>query len=100
MRRLRRGLGVPGGAPIIPVPVGDERAAMALADDLRRQGFHIPAIRYPTVPRGRAILRVTVMATHTDAQIDALTSAVGRRQDAPAGTPVPDYARTRPVTAR
>lgn len=102
VRRLTTGLGLAGVAdiPIIPVPVGDERAAMALADELRREGFHVPAIRYPTVPRGRAILRVTVMATHTDAQIDALTSAVSRLQGVPAGTPVPDYARTRPVTAR
>lgn len=81
VRRLTTGLGLAGvagtgGAPIIPVPVGDERAAMALADDLRREGFHVPAIRYPTVPRGRAILRVTVMATHTDAQIDALLNVL------------------------
>lgn len=38
----------------------------------------MPAIRYPTVPRGAAMLRVTVMATHTPEQIDALADAILR----------------------
>ncbi|MGP5930790.1 aminotransferase class I/II-fold pyridoxal phosphate-dependent enzyme [Corynebacterium glyciniphilum] len=102
VRRLTDGLGLAGttGTPIIPVPVGDEAEAMAVADALRQDGFHIPAIRYPTVPRGRAILRVTVMATHTDAQIDALTSAVGRWRAARAAAPVPDREPPQPPTAR
>ncbi|WP_291479514.1 8-amino-7-oxononanoate synthase [Corynebacterium sp.] len=104
VRRLTDGLGLadtPGtsGTPIIPVPVGDEAEAVAVADALRQEGFHIPAIRYPTVPRGRAILRVTVMATHTDAQVDALTSAAGRLLPAPAGAPAPDRAPHRRAPA-
>ena len=35
-------------------------------------------MRWPTVPRNRAILRVTVMATHTDDQIDGLADALAR----------------------
>lgn len=62
--------------PIIPIEIGDEATAMRAAEKLKELGFHVPAIRYPTVPRGRAILRVTVMATHTDEQIDALIAAV------------------------
>ncbi|HIW91767.1 MAG TPA: 8-amino-7-oxononanoate synthase [Candidatus Corynebacterium avicola] len=65
-----------GTTPIIPVPVGDEAAAMAVSAQLRDAGFHVPAIRYPTVPRGAAILRVTVMATHTRGQLDALADAL------------------------
>ena len=84
VRRVRQGLGVPGRTPIVPVPVGDEAEAMAVADALRRGGFHVPAIRYPTVPCGAAILRVTVMATHTDDQIDALLAAL--REVLPEGT--------------
>lgn len=99
--RLRQGLGVHNapGTPIVPVPVGDETQAVAVAESLRREGFHVPAIRYPTVPRGRAILRATVMATHTDAQIDAFTSAAGRLLPAPAGVPAPDRAPTRRAPA-
>lgn len=64
--------------PIIPVSVGDERAAHRASVRLREEGFFVPAIRYPTVPRGAAMLRVTVMATHTPEQIDALADAILR----------------------
>ncbi|MCK7636504.1 aminotransferase class I/II-fold pyridoxal phosphate-dependent enzyme [Corynebacterium pygosceleis] len=63
-------------SPIIPVPVGDEGRAMALSRDLRERGFFVPAIRWPTVARGAAILRVTVTAEHTPEQIRALTGAL------------------------
>lgn len=62
--------------PILPVRVGDERAAVQAAASLRADGFFVPAIRYPAVPRGEAMLRVTVMATHTSEQIDALADAL------------------------
>ncbi|MDK4333866.1 8-amino-7-oxononanoate synthase [Corynebacterium accolens] len=62
----------PQQGPIIPVHVGDEAAAMDASAALLDQGFVVPAIRWPTVARGAAILRVTLMATHTRAQIDAL----------------------------
>ena len=52
-----------GYSPIIPLPVGAESAAMELAAALAQRGFHVPAIRYPTVARGQAILRATAMAT-------------------------------------
>ncbi|PAT08373.1 aminotransferase class I/II-fold pyridoxal phosphate-dependent enzyme [Corynebacterium hadale] len=61
-----------GAGPIIPVHVGDEAAAMRASAQLLERGFIVPAIRWPTVARGQAILRVTLMATHTSAQIDAL----------------------------
>lgn len=62
----------PQQGPIIPVHVGDEAAAMDASAALLDRGFIVPAIRWPTVARGAAILRVTLMATHTRAQIDAL----------------------------
>lgn len=65
-----------GPAPIIPVPVGDERRAVALSAALREAGFHVPAIRHPTVPRGAAILRLCAQATHTDSDIDRLRAAL------------------------
>lgn len=61
-----------GAGPIIPVHVGDEAEAMRASARLLERGFIVPAIRWPTVPRGAAILRVTLMSTHTPAQIDAL----------------------------
>ena len=58
--------------PIIPVRVGDESAAMEASAALLERGFIVPAIRWPTVSRGAAILRVTLMTNHTKTQIDAL----------------------------
>jgi 7-keto-8-aminopelargonate synthetase-like enzyme len=49
-----------------------------LADALQREGFFVPAIRYPTVARGAARLRVTVSAAHSEAQIDSLGEAIKR----------------------
>lgn len=67
----RRGTLKPEG-PIIPIHVGDESVAMEASAALLERGFIVPAIRWPTVPHGAAILRVTLMATHTKTQIDAL----------------------------
>ena len=39
-------------------------------------GFLIPAIRYPTVPRHAARLRVALSAAHADKDIDALNRAL------------------------
>lgn len=66
-----------GPSPIIPVPVGDEREAVALSASLLDVGLHVPAIRHPTVPRGRAILRICAQATHTDEDVDRLRVALG-----------------------
>lgn len=59
-------------SPILPILVGNEEAALKLASRLQDEGFLIPAIRYPTVPRGEARLRLTVNASHTIEQIERL----------------------------
>lgn len=61
---------------IIPLPVGDETEAMDTSAQLAELGVFIPAIRYPTVPRGEAMLRLTITALHTDADIDQLELAL------------------------
>ena len=77
IRRLASQIGMGEWAsPIIPVPIGDETRAVNAAARLREAGYFVPAIRWPTVPRGAAMLRVTVMATHTDEQIDGLARAL------------------------
>ncbi len=59
---------------IIPVLIGDEARAVAVSAALREQGIFVPAIRYPTVARGAARLRVTVTATHTTEEINLLVA--------------------------
>lgn len=51
-------------SPILPFIVGSESEVLDLADALRSNGVFAPAIRYPTVPRGKARLRFTVSAAH------------------------------------
>ena len=71
-QRLRNGLeqlgyAVAGSTQIIPVMVGEEQPCMRLAARLLEAGFYVQGIRPPTVPPGTSRLRVTTMATHTDA---------------------------------
>lgn len=57
---------------ILPLILGDEGAAMAASTALREAGFMVPAIRYPTVARGRARLRLTLSAAHLPEQVARL----------------------------
>jgi 7-keto-8-aminopelargonate synthetase-like enzyme len=62
--------------PILPLLIGDENEATKTAAALREQGFFIPAIRYPTVARGKARLRLTVTAAHTPEAVAGLLAAL------------------------
>jgi 8-amino-7-oxononanoate synthase len=64
---------------IQPLICGEASAALELAAKLRMAGFLIPAIRYPTVPRHAARLRVTLSAAHSGKDIDALNYALAIR---------------------
>ena len=57
---------------IIPVLVGAEERSLRLAEVLLENGFLIPAIRYPTVARGSARLRLTLSAVHTSVDVQTL----------------------------
>jgi 8-amino-7-oxononanoate synthase len=65
---------------IFPLIVGDEKAALDTAAALQSEGFLVPAIRYPTVAKGTARLRITVTATHEAAPIEALCETIERRR--------------------
>ena len=61
---------------IQPLICGESAAALHRSAALREQGFLIPAIRYPTVPRNAARLRITLNAAHATRDIDALNKAL------------------------
>ena len=61
---------------IIPILIGEESKAVQAAATLREQGIFIPAIRYPTVARGQARLRLTLSAAHTAADLSQLLTAL------------------------
>jgi 8-amino-7-oxononanoate synthase len=82
-RRLWRNIDLLGDAlstkpasAIVPWIVGDEQAALDLSRNLQEKGFFVPAIRYPTVAKGAARLRVTVSAAHEEEQIRSLAAAI------------------------
>jgi glycine C-acetyltransferase len=59
---------------IIPVMMGPEKQAVEFSAELLRQGVFAQAIRYPTVKKGSARLRVSLTAMHTQKHLD---SAIG-----------------------
>jgi 8-amino-7-oxononanoate synthase len=64
---------------IQPLICGEAAVALELSAFLRERGFLIPAIRYPTVPRQAARLRVTLSSAHADKDIDALNAALAMK---------------------
>ena len=56
-------------SPIIPIIIGDEAAAVETSRRLYERGIFVPGIRFPTVPKGKSRLRVTVTARHESRDI-------------------------------
>ena len=64
---------------ILPLMVGAEAEAIALSEQLLEAGVFVPPIRYPTVARGEARLRITVSAAHSSDDIKKLMEVLGER---------------------
>lgn len=65
---------LPSETQIIPVILGDPEHATTIAEALLSENVFAPAIRQPAVPAGTSRLRVTVIATHTDSDIQQAIS--------------------------
>ena len=61
---------------IIPLLIGDEAEAMKVSAQLLEAGFLVPAIRYPTVAKGSARLRIAITAKHSPENIKNLAAAL------------------------
>ncbi len=66
-------------SPIVPIIVGTEDKALDASRLLADEGFHVAAIRPPTVPQGTSRLRLTFTAGHPDAEIERLAALVRSR---------------------
>lgn len=78
-KKLRRNidlLAASSSSAILPVVLGESEAALEASTRLLKAGFLVPAIRFPTVPRGTARLRITVSAAHREEDITTLRSAL------------------------
>ena len=61
---------------ILPVVLGSNEKALQMAECLREKGFLVPAIRYPTVPRNTARLRITLSAACPIGEVKRLRSTL------------------------
>jgi len=74
-------LGV-SSSQIIPVMIGDEKKAIKFSQELLKRGVFVQAVRYPTVRKGSARLRISITAMHTkshlETALDAFSAANGK----------------------
>jgi 8-amino-7-oxononanoate synthase len=77
-RLARNNIKTPSLTHIIPIILNDPNRALAVAAELRRRGFFVPAIRPPSVPEGQSLLRISLTCLHTEEQIDDLVAALGQ----------------------
>ena len=73
---LAEGLPARGDAQIIAWEIGDERRAVALSQQLLARDIFAFAARYPTVPLGRAMLRLGMTALHTEEDVARFIAAL------------------------
>lgn len=84
IRTMRRGLqelGFSLGAShshILPVHVGDDELALSLGCELMAEGVLVGTVVSPGVPPGHARLRVSLMASHTESQLEQALAAFER----------------------
>jgi 8-amino-7-oxononanoate synthase len=79
LRDLLRDIGYPaaeGLSPIMPVAVGDPRAAVRLSRRLLERGLLVPAVRPPSVPEGTARLRISLTSGHKEEDVIQLAQAL------------------------
>jgi 8-amino-7-oxononanoate synthase len=81
-RYLRERLGLQGDSPIIPIIIGENERAVAVARELQAAGFDVRAIRRPTVPAGTARLRVAVNQGLSEEVLDRFVAALAAAKEA------------------
>ncbi len=64
------------GSQIIPVVVGSDARATALAAAMQARGFDIRAVRPPTVPEGTARVRISITLNASEEQIVQMIGAL------------------------
>lgn len=72
---------LPTDSAVVGIVIGDARPCLDVAASLRRDRVWAPAIRPPSVPVGRARLRLTVMATHEEHHLDWALGALAAARE-------------------
>lgn len=60
---------------IIPILIGEDAKAIEFSRKLFEHNIYAPAVRWPAVRKGKAIIRITIMATHTREHLDFFLKA-------------------------
>jgi len=68
---------------IVPVILGDNARTMAVCERLLERGYYAQGIRHPSVARGSARLRVTLMSSHREDEIRGLAGAIAGARESP-----------------
>lgn len=63
-------------SPIVPVKTGTVESTLRIAEELRKRGLRVGAIRPPTVPAGTARLRISISLAHEEARLDTAAAEV------------------------
>ncbi len=69
-------------SPILPVSLGDEKRALELSESLLEAKLWCRAIRFPTVPKGGARLRIGVSASWNDEDLTRIIAGFARQKPA------------------
>jgi 8-amino-7-oxononanoate synthase len=64
--------------PVVPVVVGEDVAALRMVQRLQEEGVFVNCVISPATPPGRALIRTSLMATHTREQLSRALDAIGR----------------------
>ncbi len=75
-RLNQEGFSFQGDAHIISIYIGDEKKSVKISKALLEKGIFLPAVRYPTVPMGKAILRISLTALHDEDDIECLIDSL------------------------
>ena len=62
--------------PVVPVVVGEDDAALAMVQRLHDEGVFVNCVLSPATPPGRALIRTSLMATHTRDQLTRALEAI------------------------
>jgi 7-keto-8-aminopelargonate synthetase-like enzyme len=70
------GIEAPGADYVVPIVVGEDARAVAVARFMQDRGYDVRAIRPPTVPDGSARLRISIHADHDPTTLTAVAAAL------------------------
>jgi len=68
-------------SPIIPIYIGDSDRCVEFSNRLLQMGYYVPAIRPPSVPKGSALLRISITSAHSRSDLEQLCSAIDKLKE-------------------